>query len=624
MKIHDYFSLDNLDRTLAIFGIFISLFLIIYLIFLKETFVYVFIGILTLMSCILWLIFRRQALKKFFLLSDSAFLLLNIIFFFITTCNVFFIYFRLNNYERPFIFFIFLSLMFGMVAIEILFSRLTIKHKFLIIFQIIILSLFIAWSQLLIFPNVVGIDPWSHQRLTNMIIDKRFIPDGFSYSRLPLMHLEIASTSLITGLNYKLATMFSISFLQIICGILFVYLLGKNIFSVKVGLLSGLFLVLGNYFIGNSIKIIPTSLATILMLIIIYLLFIFCIKNRNVGFFLAIFLMISLLLFHTVTSMCMALILLVSFLINYFYNKIYNKNEIPVTINVVAFFIITMFSWWIYASGHIKKLSDIILAGFQEEIFIHAPEEILRYINNISFSERLFNQLGIFVFFSIAIIGCFFMISKKYGNYHTFNIAIIGMTPLAVGFFSLIFGYFLIPERWWYFSEVLLAVPIAVASILLCMKIERNSLKTLFIFFLIAFLSFIMIMSPIANVDNPIFSSNTNARSAFIESEIITAAFFVEKSVENLSSDYDYFTNPSSSILINFFGLNNTKIKSLDVSFLTKNFTRINTIVIRNEIINKPFRLFGQIFKLDYNPQKYLEEKGFSRILDSNSAKGYI
>jgi hypothetical protein len=322
----------------------------------------------------------------------------------------------------------------------------------------------------------------------------------------------------------------------------------------------------------------------------------------------------------------MAMILLVGYIVVYVFNKIReNKMTMSITINMVAFFSVAMFSWWIYVSGHINVLSDIIRVGFSEEIFVRAPVEVIGYIGTIPIFEQFFNQFGIFLFFSISLIGCFYMLTSEYGNNLTFKIAVVGLTPLTIGFFSLIFGYFIIPERWWYFSQILLAVPIAIAFLLLCARFLNKSLKPVFLFFLTVLISFIMIMSPNANFDNQLFSSNTGVRSAFTESEMTAAAFFVEKSNGDISSDYDFFTNPSSSVLINFYGLSYGRIKSLDDSILYEDFSKDGIIkVIRKEIVDKPFRLFGLVYRLDYDPFKSLDIKGFSSIYDCDSVKGFI
>jgi hypothetical protein len=516
-------------------------------------------------------------------------------------------------------------MMAGLVALQVLFvdskSR---KQIALIIFQIFIINLSLVWSPQIIFPNLIGVDPWSHQMITTKILNSGFIPQGYSYSNLPLMHLEVASTSLITQMDYKFAAAFSISLSQTICCILFVFILGKYFFNTKIALLASLLLAIGNYFISMGIIAIPNTFGAIFILIILYLIFKLRMKNFFVGTSLILLFMITLILTHTVSSMCLAIILIVILLASFFYNKLYHvHSDISELFNLAAFFSIAMFSWWIFATGHIRTFGDILRSGFSPEFFIHAPKEIIGYIATMPFIEQLLNQLGIFLFFSFSIIGCFYLISKKYGNISSFNIAVAGITPLVVGFFSLIIGTYVLPERWWYFSQILLAISVSISFILLLNSIKNKYARPLCLFVLVLFLSFIMIVSPTANVDNPVIFPNSDVRLALTESEITAGTFFVENSVKYLSSDYNYFTNPSG-FLTNNFGLNGSKIKSLDTAFLTKNFSLGNTvIVIRQDIVNKPFVLYGQVYQLNYNPQTYLEEKYFSRVYDSISVVGY-
>ncbi|MBE3089350.1 MAG: hypothetical protein IMZ41_03610 [Actinobacteria bacterium] len=500
------------------------------------------------------------------------------------------------------------------------------KWVIFIILQIVIINLNLICSQYLIFSNVIGWDPWNHQWFTLNIVNNGFIPTGVSYSNLAVMHVEIASTSIITGLNYKIAALFSITFFQVLCGILFTFLLGKFLFNAKIGLLASLFLAIGNYYINMGLYIIPNSIAAIIILIIIYLIFTLRKKNFYSGTSLVIIFMIILILTHTLSAMCMAIILFVMLTISYCYNKVFQTYlELPVTFNLAAFFSIAMFSWWIYSSGHIQTLAAFIQKGFNRDLFIQAPLQATNYINTVPFSETIFNASGLLLFFSITILGCFYMISKKYGNFNTFNIALVGLIPLTLGFFSQILGIYILPERWIYFSQVLLAIPIVITVILIYNNIKNKSIRSIVLLIIIFFFSFILILSPTANVNNRFLSPNTGIRNGYTEAEMTSTAFFVEKSVGNLSSDFDFFTNPSSSIPKNYFELKSDRIKSIDESLLTGDFTQIkSTIVIREEIVKEPFRLFGAIYKLNYDLKNSLEKQGFSLIYDCKSVFGYI
>ncbi len=139
--------------------------------------------------------------------------------------------------------------------------------------------------------------------------------------------------------------------------------------------------------------------------------------------------------------------------------------------------------------------------------------------------------------------------------------------------------------------------------------------KPIFLVVITIFFSFLMIMSPEANLDTPIFSPNTGVRLAVIDSELTAASFFIEKSESKILSDSDYIT-----MISNYYILNSTKIFQLDDYLLNRQFNfSERSIIIRNTIIDKPLRLFGQPFKLDYNPKVILENQDFSDIYEGKS-----
>jgi hypothetical protein len=194
-----------------------------------------------------------------------------------------------------------------------------------------------------------------------------------------------------------------------------------------------------------------------------------------------------------------------------------------------------------------------------------------------------------------------------------------------IGFFSLITGHSVLEQRWWYFSQILLSIALAVSLVIFYGILKNKIAKTALLFFLTFYLSFIMVTSPQSNIDNQIFSPNTGIRSASTESEIRAAGFFVDKSISNISSDYSYFTNPSSSIPVNYYYFNPNKIKSIENALLTGKFHINNSVIaVREEIIGNPLRLFGQPYKLNYDPREILGGQGFSKIYDSKSVSGFL
>ena len=45
--------------------------------------------------------------------------------------------------------------------------------------------------------------------------------------------------------------------------------------------------------------------------------------------------------------------------------------------------------------------------------------------------------------------------------------------------------------------------------------------------------------------------------------------------------------------------------------------------MIRDATVGRPFKLFSNIYRLDYDLNVKLDELGFSRIYDSNAGSGY-
>ena len=609
---------EDLDKKIAILGVMFSIILAIYLTMSVGRIVYVLTAILTLISCIIWLLIRDRASLKLDSSSqpNSIILVLSFIFFFLLAFSILSVHFRPDLYERPLIYFILTSSMAGIVGLEIMFFKET--QKYLILSQIVIIGLSVSWSQLLIFPSLLGVDPWWHQMFTTKIMETHYIPDGYSYSKLPIFHLAIASTSIITGLDYKFATMLSVSLAQIICNALFLFLLGKFLFNQKVGLLASLMVIIANHHIYMSYWSIPTSLAAVFIPIVLYLLWKVRRDKPLHATVLSIFFMGILILTHTVTAMCMAIILFVCWAAFNLYNILYSKTEIPVSLTISLLFTVAMFGWWTYASGHITTLANLIKWGFSIDYFVHTPKEILKCVATVPIPEQIFNNVGMFLFFSFSFVGIFYMISKK-GNSFSFAAALVGFTLLALGFFSLITRHSIIEHRWWYFSQILLAMPLAVAIMLIGMWKGKNSrFVSIFSFVFVVSLTFLMIMSPPANVDNHVFSPNTGIRYAYTESEMDAASFFAQNSVETISTDWDY-----CDVLSCYYHC--SRVRPLCNSLYKQNFLHDGAIkVLRKEIVNRPFRISGGLYRLDYDPNTALSNNGFNRIYDCSTVTGYL
>ena len=482
-KLREVNLLQDLDRTLAIAGVVFCVLLIVYMVLTVGRVIYLLAGVLFLLSCILWLGMRKSHLLEFhFSESGSPFTILATGFFILYILSILSVYFRPDFYERPLLYFILSAVMAGVIAGEIFLSG---THRSgLIISQVVLLGLSVAWSQLLIFPGLVGVDPWYHYTFTGQILHTFHIPEGESYSKLPTFHLVIALTSSLTTLPYKFAAMVSVSLGQILCNALFLYLTARSLFkNQQVGLLAALLVTIANTCIFMSYWSIPNAFAAVFMPIAFYLL-LFKVKGkaRIVFTSLVALMMIMIILGHTITAMCMAILLFAVWFSFRAYKMYFSTREAQISLLFPVSFVILMFAWWTYASsGSFATLSVLIRDGFSIDFFSNTPAEFQNYLLTVPLSEQIFNNLGIFLFFALSFIGIFFMISRK-GNSSTFIFAWLGLIPLAISFFSLVSLLSVIEQRWWYFAQLFLSIPLAVGLILLVTwKCRRTVSMILFI-----------------------------------------------------------------------------------------------------------------------------------------------
>lgn len=609
--------LDTIDKYLAIVGILASLALIAFTITNYSRIIYSLPGVLTLFCCITWLIIRLK-ISLYFKNEESNRIVqtFGILFYLFLIISILSVQFRPELYERPLLFFISTSLMAGVIACQVVFS--SERFKWFIIPQIIILGMTIAWSQLLIFPNVVGADPWYHQMITQKIIEFGTIPEG-SYSHLPLFHLTIAITSFFSGLNYKIATIFSVSSAQIICNAFFIYLLAVLLLkNYKIGLLAALMVILANHHIYMSYWSIPNGFAAVFIPIVLYLILK---RNSNASIesiSLVILLLLALIFTHSIASMCMAILLISMWLLSEGYNLFVHKKETIISVILPVFFTLVMFTWWSYASGHIFTLTKLIEWGFSRDAFI-SQESIdiwTKYVQSIPISEQIFNQLGMFLFFSLSFIGVFYMFSTT--NKKNILLASIAVIPLFIGFFSLMGGVSVIEHRWWYFAQLLLSVPLGMAIALLFNTFKDHPLKIIGFFICLSLFAFALIMSPTANSDNAMLSKNSSFRSSLTESELFSIESISTKYVGQIGTER-YVANVVSFLPIDIdLTLIDREIYSGDYSTIKQ-----DNILIREYIKENTFKLFDTCYKIDYNIDAQLEKQGYDKTYNTRSVEIY-
>lgn len=615
------FRLENLDLVVTTIIAIVSFCLIIYTIF-KERYLYLMSGVMIFLVTLIWRFIRKDASieSKETDIGHVFYKILNISFYMFFCTAIYILYTKPNVYERPLSFFILISIMSGIIALEIFFSKDSKSEINLLLLQIIIVGLIIVFSESALFPSVIGVDPFGHQWFTQEIIEGAHISNNFDYSHLPIFHLIAACCSLISGEDYKYSTMIFISTIIVICNILLIYLLGSFVLnSYKIGLLGSLLIATANLLIYMAFCTTPNSLGFVFVIYIIYLLIKLKAKSPIIITLLILLFIITSILTHTIVSLALALILLGIFISFNFYNVIAESKDKPYfSIGLILFSTIFMLAWWTFASNVIIiHLGELIKWGFAIDMKLVTPVE--GYLREPPLLEQAINYLPELVFYAFSILGCLYMISPK-GNRSTFSICVVGIMLLSISFFAPLFGREILQDRWRFFSQVLLAVPAAVGIFLFTLALKNKLNVVLFNFIFISILTFFMVTSLYANIDNNFLYPNTEIRSALTESEL-TALKTVSETWDGFLGSDKYYSNAMI-----WMGYKTEKQSDISDKIIARDFANSDglMILIRSEILEKPFEVLRSVSRLDYDLNNLLDENNYDKIYDCKSVAGFI
>jgi hypothetical protein len=614
-------------------------------------------------------------------------LLLDIAFFALFIFSLWSFAFRPEPYVRPLGYFISIAAMSAILATKILFLPSQKSQIPLSLFQIILIALSLTWSVLLLYPSIIGIDPWYHQSITLSMLDEGHIVE--TYQNLPIMQLATGTTSLITAMNYKMAAMFSISFLQVVCDVLFIFLIGRLLFNAKIGMLAALLVGVANWHVFFGYWAIPNTLGATFVVIILYLLLKFHKEKATILIPVFVLLMVALLLTHSITALWLSILLFALWLGFVAYNRFFKERLATVSLLVLALLFTTvMFCWWTFGTGHMSTITALTEHGLEPSVGLTympgtappevtpeevTPEEVTpgevtpgevtpgevtpgevtpgevtpgevtpgevtpgevtpgevtppawETLSGAPFPEFLFNSLGMFLFFALALIGFFYMFSRRFSNPYAFFIAIAGVLILAIGYFPMLVGRSVIEHRWWYLAQILLSIPLAVAFCLLSRLVKRGYFKAVIMATSVFLVTFLMIMGLPSNMDNHTFSQNQLVRYAFTTSEL-QALHTVSTTCDGTIGVDNYYT--AARNIPGLLTKSEDELEGISPYLLARDFNRCycNMVLIREEVVAHPIGTGGgTVYRLNYDPRQFLAEQGFSKVYDCGSVSGFV
>ena len=491
------------------------------------------IGPILIIVCLVYLIFRRRLLTPVSdppQVSQSPILIINIIFWLSFAGSIYCL--STEILHRPVTYFILISLCASMIALQILYAR-GRGTIYLIIFEILLLSLSVRSSAFFVFPTIPGSDPWAHLEYIKAYTVQGHIPEtmpqpvGISYLDYPIMHLNTVTMKLITNLDFK-AVMFLSNALPVMPSILLVFWVGRKVIDTRGALLATLLVSLCDFHLAKGFEITATCLGVTFFSVILYLL----IKGHRGVSFQAILLLVFVVLILTHTySAFVVFVLLVSLLIGlHIYKFAYGKYQLPastITITLVALFGTAILAYWMYA-GYTEQrtffeavIRGLYIALTKEAGFLARPESLSAlhgWLNPILII------LGFLIVLAFGILGSLSWLSQKYQHETKVSLIVALIILFATTLAFPLFGMRnIVPYRWFLFIYPILAIVAAQGMLIIIGRAGFKKLGSALIFCIVLVFSFFMITNSFSNIDSPVYAPELNQRMVYTSSEMAVA-----------------------------------------------------------------------------------------------------
>ncbi len=422
-------------------------------------------------------------------------------------------------YARPLSFLILVSIMAAILAVQIFAG----KNIAYCLIKILIIGLLLRASAYYQFPGIVGYDSIAELQVLVQLVANGHTGDFMiGYQFYPVAQFIAASTSVITGLEAR-DSFFILSVIQMV-GLVFLFLIGKQLFNEKTGLLAVLIMAVFDWhvFWGFNVKTFTMGLTWIPILI-----FILLVRQRTNSLFfsiLSILIILSATFTHPFITTAIVLILIAGWLLSQIIKRVIGNEKFnpPITLGLALTSFCIALAYWMYASGFIDYIYYIYRYALAMEV---ESGRIAAVTFSPNIAQMIWMRLPIFLLLFFTTLGCLAI----------FNIRKLNQKALMQIWFALLCGVIvlinfsifyvaelsvLIPERLFAVMGLLVALPAAIG--LLSIPGKKGWPNMVMIFLLMFFLSGIMTTSYIGSV-KPVIPWEPSNRGAATLSELVAA-----------------------------------------------------------------------------------------------------
>ena len=528
---------------------------------------------------------------------------------------------RPDQYEKPLPYYIFVA-----VAVGILFYLAVYESNKWRIYSILVLACGIGlmhiWTETMMFSGLIGIDSWTHMRIVTQELDRVYIwtQIGGYYSAF---HYYLRWVMDLTSLDYRMASLIFVGSITMVGNIVFSFLIGKELFNIKVGVVVALMLSCANWNITFGEWIIPNGIGATFALAAAYLLIRMWYRPNPILIVLLFPIMALSYFTHMIAMVWVVGTVICLFTIPIILEPVPIKKKL-ITLAKVSILpiglILTVAGWLVFStngnalydtagSSNFNPAFGMTYAIGQAPSYVGESVKVVVQDSLKLFWEMVINSIGFLLFIGIALIGILIMLRR---NRFNITYAILCVTVLAVGFFPPLFGFSLIEMRWWYFAQCLMAVPLGAVLV----YFAQGKKSTFVMSILVVGIVFFNIIGLISNNTQRALSPNQIVRYGLTDSEMAGLIVAESYNPKMIGADSYYL----AYIFENTVLLERNKAMGIEKNIFSGDFRDCpaDVLLIRDALHKEPFGYGGgTIYKLEFNPADIARKQGYRLVYDN-------